>query len=407
MAEETAVAETPPPSTEISTTLKDFGDLDKVFDKVFPATAQKKEAAPAEPGPEPAPIVPPAAEKEVPPEVKPPDVIQPKEELPDFLTGKKTEAPPPVDELPPPSPKESVGMKQLRTAYENLKRQAQTKEQEYTQKLEELQKAPPVAPDADATIRQLEQQVQELSAGLERSAIEFHPAFRAEFIDKRERLVGDAHQILAEAKVDAANWDRAMALTGTARTEALEQIYEELPRSTAAELGAAAREIRSLDSQRDAYLADRKGLRQRLEQESLREQRAALQQHEKNTIEMLGMAEKDLIDRMGMEVYKKSDNPEHKKWNDSVDRMKADARKLLLETTDPSVMARAALMAPAAIQYRYLYHTMKDRWMEAEKKLQAIEKAEPIVQGGGDTSSAPVNDKLTFAESVAKSVFGQ
>src|SRR6185312_2403444 len=127
----------------------------------------------------------------------------------------------------------------------------------------------------------------------------------------------------------------------------------------------------------------------------------------KNTIEMLGMAEKDLIDRMGMEVYKKSDNPEHKKWNDSVDRMKADARKLLLETTDPSVMARAALMAPAAIQYRYLYHTMKDRWMEAEKKLQAIEKAEPIVQGGGDTSSAPVNDKLTFAESVAKSVFGQ
>lgn len=406
MADEVAEA----PAPEAPVTLKDFGDLSEVFDKVFPTTAEKKEKpepAPVESGPEPAPEpVVPEVKKEPPPGPK----AQAQEELPDFLTGKKTEKPPvqAEPELPPPGPKESVGMKQLRTAYENLRKQTTQKEQEFNARLEELSKAPPAAPDADAMIKHLEGQVQELSAAVERSAIEFHPAFRAEFVDKRERLVNDAHQILGDAKVEPAQWDRAMSLTGAARTEALEAIYEELPRSTAAELGAAAREIRSLDSQKDAFLADRKGLRQRLEQENMRQQRAALQQHEKSTIEMLDLAEKDLIDRMGLEVYKKSDNPEHKKWNESVERMKVDARKLLLETTDPSVMARAALMAPAAIQYRYLYHTMRDRWQEAEKKLQAIENAEPIIQNRGDASSSSKgDDKLSFAESVAKSVFGQ
>lgn len=409
MAEETAVAEAEAPPAEAPVTLKDFGDLSEVFDKVFPTTAEKKEKPPAVSGPDPAQatVVPPEVKKEeqAPPVSQAPVV----EELPDFLTGKKTEKPPvqAEPELPPPGPRESVGMKQLRTAYENLKKQSQTKEQEFNARLDELSKAPPTTPDADATIKHLESQVQELSAGLERSAIEFHPAFRAEFVDKRERLVNDAHQILGDAKVEPAQWDRAMSLTGAARTEALEAIYEELPRSTASELGAAAREIRSLDSQKDAFLADRKGLRQRLEQENVRAQRAALQQHEKSTLEMLDMAEKDLIDRMGLEVYKKSDNPEHKKWNDSVERMKVDARKLLLETTDPSVMARAALMAPAAIQYRYLYHTMKERWQEAEKKLQAIEKAEPIVETKGDTSSSPGDEKLSFADAVAKSVFSR
>ena len=158
-----------------------------------------------------------------------------------------------------------------------------------------------------------------------------------------------------------------MSLTGQARTDALEEIYDNLPRAISSELGAAAREIRSLDSRRDAFLADRKGLQERLQQENLRQQHEQLQQHEKNTLEIMSAAEKDLVERMGIEVYKTSDNPEHKKWNESVARMKADARKILLETTDQSVMARAAYLAPAAIQYRYLYHTMKDRWLEQRK----------------------------------------
>ncbi len=416
MAEEeatpTAVAE-----PEKSTTLKDFGDLSEVFDKVFPSTAEKKEPESPSPTPASTPATPPLSEPTPASEsaTSPPETPTPtppatpaQDELPDFLTGKKTEEPPkPVEpEIPAEKPKESVGMKQLRTAYEGLKKQIAEKEAGYTAQIEELKKAPATAPDAEATITQLKKQVEELSGAVERSAIEFHPAFRAEFVDKRAALVNDAHEILKEAKSDPTQWDRAMALTGAARTEALEAIYDELPRAVTSELGSAAREIRSLDSRRDAYLADRKGLHERLQQDNLRQQHEQMKQYEKSTLEMMAAAEKDLIDRMGIEVYKTSDNPEHKKWNESVERMKADARKIMLETTDPSVMARAAYLAPAAIQYRYLYHVMRDRWQDAENRLKAIEKSEPDAKTKGEPSTFE-DDKLSFADAVARQVFSK
>ncbi len=415
--EETAVA--PPAEPEKSATLKDFGDLSEVFDKVFPSTAEKKEPESPSPTPASTPATPPLSEStpasesstSPPSTPTPPSAATPaQDELPDFLTGKKTEEPPkpaePDLELPPIKGKESANMTMFREKFDLVKSKARAREQELIAQVEELKKAPATAPDAEATIEQLKKQVEELSGAVERSAIEFHPAFRAEFVDKRAALVNDAHEILKEAKSDPTQWDRAMALTGAARTEALEAIYDELPRSVTSELGSAAREIRSLDARRDAYLTDRKGLHERLQQDNLRQQHEQMKQYEKSTLEMMAAAEKDLIDRMGIEVYKTSDNPEHKKWNESVERMKADARKIMLETTDPSVMARAAYLAPAAIQYRYLYHVMRDRWQDAENRLKAIEKSEPDAKTKGEVSTAE-DDNLSFADAVARQVFSK
>ncbi len=401
--ESTEVAEGTEQKTE-PTVLKNFGNLDEVFDRVFPATAEKKEA---EPVPEPAAAVPEA--KPAPPaEVKPPSAVA--EELPDFLTGEKPkEEPKPVEsefELPPPKGKESANMTMFREKFDLVKSKARAREQELLGQLAELKKAPAAAPDADATIKSLEAQVQELSGAIERTSIENHPRFRAEFTEPRARKVAAAHEILKDARADPDQWDRAISLKGAARTDALEELYDNLPRAVSSELGALAVSIRDIDARQDAVLADRKGLHERLQQEQLRQQHEALKQHEINTLEILQAAEKDLIDRMGMEVYKTSDSPDHKKWNESVERMKADARKILLETTDPSVMARAALLAPAAIQYRYLYHIMRDRWIEERDKNKAIEKADPGAKTRGETSTNG-DDKLTFAESVARQVFGR
>ena len=46
-------------------------------------------------------------------------------------------------------------------------------------------------------------------------------------------------------------------------------------------------------ARRDAYLADRKGLHERLQQDNLRQQHEQMQAHEKNTLEMMAAAEKD------------------------------------------------------------------------------------------------------------------
>lgn len=397
MADEAKV-ETPPAEGE-PTVLKNFGDLAEAFDKAFPSTAEKKEeAVPSE-----------APKAETPEPAKAPEpakIPTAGDELPSFLTGETPKAeeipPPPSDpDIPPPTGKESVGMKQLRTAYENLKKQQQTKEAEFKAQLEAASK-PPEQTETATKMAELEKQNQEMLAAFERISLEHRPKFQQEFVLKRQELVGDAHNILKDANVDPVQWDKAMALTGTARTEALDLIYEYLPRSAQNELGSIQHAVRSLDARKQAALDNYKQNNQQFIEEENRQRFEQQKVHEKNTLQLLDMAEQDLVDRMGIEVYKKSDNPEHKKWNEAVDRMKADARKILLEVDDPSVMARASLLAPAAIQFRYLYHTFRDLYLEEKKKNNAVSAAEPSLKSKGDAPPSEEDSKLSFAEAVAR-----
>jgi hypothetical protein len=109
---------------------------------------------------------------------------------------------------------------------------------------------------------------------------------------------------------------------------------------------------------------------------------------------------KDLSERMGLEVLKKSDNPAHAKWNEGVDRRIADARKLMLEVDDEDVMAKASILAASALDYRHLYQLMRDRALEAEKRIKAFESAEPSLETK-DADAPKSDDKLTFADAVA------
>jgi hypothetical protein len=394
------------------TVLKNFGDLAESFDKVWPATAEKKEGDDASRKQELiTPVSKGAATSE--PEAAPPKAPEPPkteaapDELPSFLTGDKPKAeeppqPPPGDpDLPPPTGKESVGMKQLRTAYENLKKQQQAKEAEFKAQLEAATKSPEQSEYA-ARLEQLEKQNKEYAEAFDRVQLESRPAFQQEFVVKRQQLVSDAHGILKDSNVDPAQWDKAMALTGTARSEALDLIYEYLPRSAQNELGAIQHSVRSLDARRDSVLANHQQVNKQLLEQEQQQRFQAHKEQEKQTLQILDMAETDLIDRMGIEVYKKSDDPNHKKWNESIERMKADAKKILLEVDDPAVMDRAALLAPAAIQFRYLYHTFRDKYLEEKKKNDAIAAAEPSLKTRGDAPPSDGDEKLTFAEAVAR-----
>ncbi len=232
--------------------------------------------------------------------------------------------------------------------------------------------------------------------------LESRPDFRNEFVVKRQQYVADAHGILKDSNVDPAQWDKAMALTGSARTEALDLLYEYLPRSAQNELGAIQHQVRSLDARREQVLANHETVNKQLMEQEQRQQFEAQKTHEKNTLQLLDMAENDLVERLGIEVYKKSDDPNHKKWNESIERMKADAKKILLEVDDPAVMARAALLAPAAIQFRYLYQTFRDKYLEEKKKNDAISAAEPSLKTRGDAPPSDGDEKLSFAEAVAR-----
>jgi len=375
-----------------------FGNLEEAFDNAFPSTIEKEPETPPEP------VKPPEAAPPPPEPTKPlPEATKaPESDLPDFLTGKVEEKKP----EPPREPEvdlESVGLKELRAHYKTLKQTARTERETLQKALEEAKKTPvqQTPPEIEATIRDLEAKNKELSEALEQGYVENHPAIRQKYVEGKKTLVEKAHRLLNAAKIDPKLWDRAMSMPLENRIEAMEEIYLGAPTFVQKSLTDISDQIEGLDVEHEAILADRKGATEKLRQQDMIRQREAIQQHEKSTLQILDLAKTDLLDRVGLEVLKKSDNPGHAKWNEGVDRRLADAKKLMLEITDEPTMARASILAASALDYRHLYHLFRDRAIEAENKLKSYDSAEPTTDTKGE-KAPETNDNLSFAEAVAR-----
>ena len=398
MADEPAQTEVAEPPQESG--LKNFGNLEEAFDQAFPATVEKET-------PETAPAPPPAPEpvKAPPPPEKPATEAAkaPQDELPDFLTGKVEEKKPETTTVPDVDV-DAIGLREIRRHYKELFKTTQaekTARAQLQQELEEAKKAVGKTPaEVEATLQELQAKNKELSDALEQGYVENHPAIRAKYVEGRNREVEKAHRILNAVKADPKQWDRAMSLPLEARLEALEEIHLMMPQAAKDLLSRSESAIDELDLEKEQVFADRKGLTEKLRQQDLIRQREALQQHEKQTLQHLDHAQKDLLERVGLEVLKKSDNPAHAKWNEGVDRRIADAKKLMLEIDDEETMARASILAASALDYRQLYHLMRDRAIEAEKKLKSYDQAEPTLTDKGE-ESPKTDDKVSFADAVA------
>jgi len=301
---------------------------------------------------------------------------------------------------------DAVGLRELRSHYKTLKQTTRTEHerlQTLEKQLEEAKKAQGQTPaEVEAQLRDLQQKNQELSEALEQGYVENHPAIRAKYVDGRNKEVSKAHRILDAVKADAKAWDRAMSLPLEQRLEALEEIHLMMPQAAKDLLSRSESAIDELDLEKEQVFADRKGLREKLQQQDLLQRRAMFENEQKETLADLDFAEKDLVERLGIETLRKSDNPAHAKWNEGVDRRISEAKMLMLEVDDRKVMSRAALLAASALDYRQLWQSERDRRIEAEKRNKTFDQAEPRADDRGEEAPKG-DDKMTFAEAVAAS----
>lgn len=394
-------AETQTAEAPVSINDPAFGSLEEAFDKAFPATVEKKTTP--ESSPEPVKAVEPEKAAPEPEKIVPEPAKAPESEFPDFLSGQIEEKKPEPVTVPDVNV-DAVGLKELRTHYRTLKETAKAKATEVQtlqRELEEVKKAQGKTPaDVEATIRELQQKNQEMSEALEQSWVENHPAIRQKYDAGRQKEVEKAHRILNAVKIDPKQWDRAMSLPLESRLEALEEIHLTMPTAAKDLLSRSESAIDELELEKEQVLADRKGTREKLTQQDLIRQREAIQQHERDTLQRLQNAEKELVDRLGLETLRKSDNPAHAKWNEGVERRRADARKLMLEIDDQDTMARAAYLAVSALDFRELYHRERNGRLEAEKKLKSYDQAEPTLETKGEETPR-TDDKLSFGDAVA------
>lgn len=407
---ETAIAEEPV-ETQVETpvdsgepTVKEpgFGNMAAAFDEAFPSTA-KKELEPAAAPEVPQPVVPVAAPKTeavaTVPEKKPDT-----QGLPEAIFGDRKEsvaAPEPEIEVPKGITKEKdiQSWKQLRTAYETEKRERARESSDFVRQLAEAKAADP---GAQATIDELKRQNQELLQTVERSNVERHPKFQNEIVHPLKQARKEAHKLLEDAQVNPKLLDKALALDGSDRMEALDQLYGQLPEYAKAELAASVLQIRRLEARRDQILQNAHGTAERLQQQDTISNHEQLQQREQTLLKLADAAVTHLRDKIGFEVFIKSDDPNDKWWNDQVDERLSDMRRLLTNEPDPSQHALAAGLAVSAPFYRDLAIKVRQENKELKAELAAIKGAEPRLDGGGNGAAPAEDEKLSFAESVAR-----
>lgn len=384
-----------------------FGNMKEAFDKAWPASAKKEEAAPTPP-PAAEPVTPTATPKvEIQAAESAPAKDELKQTVPEAIFGdKKPEPVTPEPEIVMPKsitkPEEIETWKQMRKALDTEKRERTREASEFASKLAEA-KASSADPALQATVEQLRQQNQELLQAVERRSVEDHPRFRQEITLPRQQAIKEARQLLEDAQLDPRQLDKALTLPGPAQREALDNIYEKLPESAKAELAASVLQIRRLDSRREEILKNAHGTAEKLANDDRIGQHQRLQQQEQTMVKMADAAAVHLRDEKGFEAFKKSDDPNDKWWNDQVDERLSDAKALLTKVTDPAQHALAVHLAVACPFYRDIAISGRARIRELETELKAIKGAEPRLDGGGETSlPTDADDKLTFAESVAR-----
>lgn len=328
-----------------------------------------------------------AVKTDEPPVEKPKAKTEPSSDLrlaPDFSEPKPEE--PKVEEIEitdemiaaERSPKKQADMRKFRTALETLKAENAR-----------LKSAPPAKtedPGAADIISQKDQQLAEMSAQLERLNLQAHPLFRQQLIEPRERMLGQAVDVVKEVGGDVEGFERAMTtLTGKARIAALDEIVDEIKSPILREkLGRLIDGIDTKDREIDGALKDAKGMSARLRNEEVVRNHEMLLQQEQQLKHLLGSARRQLEEgiplkdgeTLKLEVLKKVGQKGYEWWDEQVDDIDATAQEILFKAT-PDKMAIAAVLAASAGPLRSLWQAEQRARKAAEARLAEIEGADP------------------------------
>ena len=381
MANPSVIVPPPPtvvqPSSPSSDTSPGMEQVQRAFDSAYPDIKPAK--APTPPAEEPPPAKQPDAKPETPPPAAPtePETLPPaatekkpaEEKIPSFLeealkldsTVKPPAEPEAADvetEWPedlPPEQKQSR-IKGLRDAYKNLKT-----------KLETLEKRPAVDPAQADRLAFLETNNKQMAEILSRVGVEHSQEFQQNIIAPLTASWNEAARIVKDSGGDPQNLAKAMALSGRAQFEALDELFQDMPESAKAEAHDALRNYRRYEDARRRAVADAP---KTLEQLRHRETERQYQELNKQREEMKGMFDRALSrlrDEAKVEVFQTTTDPEAKWWNDQSEQIVAQARSLFLENTDMDKVAMACLLAPTADAYRKLFIKSQKRIGELQK----------------------------------------
>lgn len=370
---EPTVAE-PPPAEEISKSDFKPASLEEYLNRLnltpieTPKAAETPVAPPTEPAP-PSPATP------------PPEIFTPPE--PPNIPATEPEQMPDMPDLP----KESFKSEQQHADWGKFRKAYNVAKE----KLEAKVQAPVVDQGAQAEIEQLKQRLSEMSAVVERADLLSHPAIEQQINVPRRNLLGQAERLLQDVGLEPDIFERALALTGKSKIEALDEMNEAITSPTVRmEIADLAINVQRLDRQKEQMLSDVKANRQRIDLEEQSRRHQAMQQQEKQLVNLVDMAYAQLRDQAGFEFLQEVDGNEQ--WNNGRKEVRQAATALLTQNTDPRQLAAAAVLAPLAAQYRAAYQTERTARLAAEKALKERDAAEPGLGGPGGNGAAATAD---------------
>lgn len=240
--------------------------------------------------------------------------------------------------------------------------------------------APVTADDGTSkvVIERLEKELADRDERIGRLDLTQRPQFQRDFLVPRQKAFDAARAIVKEAGTDPVALERAMTLTGKARTDALEELAESIP-------GTMMR------SRFDRYIeeVDKKTADINEAIKNHREKNADYQRQEtidkeqniqKVTGELktlLAAAHRELAEETKLEVLQKvSDDKNFGWWNKQADEIKEIAEEILLKST-PEKAAIAAHLAASCGPYRELWKETQKALEHAERRLAEREDADP------------------------------
>lgn len=279
------------------------------------------------------------------------------------------------------TPKQQEDYQKWRKSQQELHREIETLRSRVSQ-------TPAVDTESKAFTAQLQEENKGLLARIERYNLMESPNFQREHLQPRLKDFQSAQQILKDVGADPVELERALALSGKARIDMLEDIGEKIPHQMLRD--RFGRLIESIDNRtRDINerLANHKQAMQEQQKNDLITQQ---QQRDRMVTEfesLLSSAHHDLSTNVMPELFTKVGKPGFEWWNEAIDRDAKVAREALLESTPPKA-AYAAVMASKL-------GTVLEMWRAERKLTQAQAKEISELKGAGpkitqDRRAAPV-----------------
>lgn len=269
-------------------------------------------------------------------------------------------------------------------------------------------KAKPAAPAEDtgqqAMIEKLRTQNHELLARIERVDLAASPKFQRDFVQPRNKLFAEAKTVLKDAGADPEALDQAMGLMGKARIDAFDAIVESIPSQTLRD--RFGRLIDGVDAKNreinEALGNARKNSEQNKKQEMIANHEAILKQ-EAELKTALAIARRDLAENAKIPVLQKTGDPNYAWWDKIVDEVDVTAEFFMLKAT-PEMLPKIAYGAAMVDPLLDMFHSERKARLAAEKRLAAIEGAEP---GLGEDKRKPKDSEVSDDADIKTAVFAR